>query len=112
MIELKWTIRDNADYQQPLKFTDETGAAYDFTGDTFRMDIKASAGDENAAASLTTANDGILSTVLDDGTITLSIGDFAIDPGTYLFDLIRLTGSVRETLAYGTLEVVKGVTGA
>jgi hypothetical protein len=112
MIELKWTIRDNADFQQPLVFTDETGAAYDFTGDTFRMDVKASADDAEPAASLTTANSGILSTDLADGTITLSVGDFAIDPGTYLFDLIRITGSAREMLAYGTLIVEQGITGS
>lgn len=111
MIELKWTIRDNADYQQPLRFTDETGAAYDFTGDTFRMDIKASAGDASAVASLTTANSGILSTDLDDGTITLSVATFALEPGTYLFDLIRITGAARDMLAYGTLVVEQGITG-
>lgn len=110
--ELKWTIRDNADYQQALKFTDETGAAYDFTGDTFRMDLKRSAADAAAVASLTTANSGILSTDLAGGTITLSIADYAIAPGVYLFDLIRITGAARETLAFGTLEIITGITGS
>ncbi|MBN9078179.1 MAG: hypothetical protein BGN87_06180 [Rhizobiales bacterium 65-79] len=109
--EFKWTVRDNADYQQPLTFTDRDKVAYDFTGDTFRMDLKRSADDEAAAASLTTENGGILSTDLANGVITLSIGTYSVEPGTYLADLIRITGELRDPLGYGTVVIEKGITG-
>ncbi len=106
------TIRDNTDWAIPLVFTDENGVAYDLTGSSFRLDIKGSVDDPAAVASLTTAGGGIASTSLADGQITIAIGDFAIAPGTYVYDLVRISGAARETLLFGTFTVEKGVTGA
>jgi hypothetical protein len=107
----EWTISNNADYELALQFVDRDGAAWDFSDDTFRADLKASADDEEAVASLTTANGGVLSTDLENGVITLSIGTFSIDPGTYYFDLIRLTGDKRDPLLDGKVVVNTGITG-
>lgn len=106
-----WTITDNADWLQPLVFTDRGGAPYDMTGSTLRVDFKASRDDPAAVLSLTTGNGGIVSDDLANGAISLSIADFAVAPGDYVGDLIRITGGAREHLLDVTLNVVRGVTG-
>lgn len=104
-------IRDNADWSIPLQFVDNYEVPYDFTGSTFRMDIKASVDAGAAVASLTTANGGIVSTDLANGAIILEIAAFAISPGDYVYDLIRISGLARETLTFGAVHIDKGVTG-
>ena len=104
-------IRDNADYSEPLTWDDEFNNPIDFTGSTFRMDIKSSVDDASAIVSLTTTNGGIESTDLANGKITVKFADFSIPPGAYVYDLLRLNGSERPTLLYGKLIVDKGVTG-
>lgn len=106
-----WTITDNTDWLQPLVFTDRSGQPYDLTGSTFRLNFKTSREDVAAVASLTSGNGGIVSTDLPNGTITLSIADFAIPAGEYVGDLIRIAGAGREHLLDITLRVIKGVTG-
>lgn len=111
MLKANINIRDNTDWSVPLQFTDRFEVPYNLTGSTFRMDIKASVDDVAAVASLTTANGGIVSTDLANGVITIEIADFAIAPGDYVYDLVRISGTARETLSYGALTVEKGVTG-
>lgn len=106
-----WTISDNADWAQPLVFTDRNGAPYVLTGSTFRLDFKVSRDDASAVVSLTSGNGGVASTDLANGTVTLNIADFAVPAGTYIGDLIRIAGSAREHLIDIELNVVKGVTG-
>ena len=106
-----WTIRDNTDWAQPLVFTDRNGVAYVLSGSTFRLDLKLSVDDVSPAASLTTGNGGIVSTDLVNGAITLNIGDFVLPAGSYVGDLVRISGSVRETLLVMQVLVRKGVTG-
>lgn len=107
-----WTVTDNADWSQPLVFTDRNGVPYDFSGSTFRLDFKASADDADPVVSLTTGNGGITSSDLENGMVTLNLADFTVDPGEYVGDLIRISGAVREHLIDVELHVVKGVTGA
>lgn len=106
-----WTITDNADWLQPLVFTDRNGVPYDMTGSTFRLDFKVSRDDAAAVASLTTANGGVASTDLANGAVTLSIADFGIEVGSYVGDLLRIAGGGREHLLDVELVVNKGVTG-
>ncbi len=106
-----WTVTDNADWSQPLVFTDRNGAPYDLTGSTFRADFKADRDDVAAVISLTTANGGVASTDLANGAITLNLADFALSPGSYVGDLIRIAGGGREHMLDIELEVFKGVTG-
>lgn len=106
-----WTVTDNADWSQPLVFTDRNGSPYDLTGSTFRADFKADREDGAAVISLTTGNGGVASTDLANGAITLNLADFAIAPGSYVGDLIRIAGGGREHLLDIELEVIKGVTG-
>ncbi|PHP68173.1 hypothetical protein CSC94_05850 [Zhengella mangrovi] len=111
MIEADITITNNADWSIPLIFTDEaTGASYDFTGDTFKMHVRASASSPVTSLALTTANGGVASTDLSAGKITLEIGKGDLDPGSYVYDLIRVTGSAEEYLVGGALTVSDGVT--
>lgn len=105
------TIRDNSDWLIPWDATDDDDVPYDLTGSTFRMDIKASVNDAGAALSLTTANGGIVSTDLVNGVFTVVIADFALPAGTYVYDLLRLSGGARETFVFGELIIEKGVTG-
>lgn len=104
-------IRDNTDWSVPLRFADRYDVPYDLTGSTFRLDVKASVDDVAAVASLTSANGGIEHVDLANGEITLHFADYAIAPGDYVYDLVRISGAVRETLGHGALTVAKGVTG-
>lgn len=106
-----WTVTDNADWSQPLVFTDRNGTPYDLTGSTFRLDFKVARDDGAAVVSLTTGNGGVASTDLENGAITLELADFAIAAGSYVGDLIRIAGAGREHLLDIELVVVKGVTG-
>lgn len=111
MIEADITITTNAKWSIPFIFTDDaTGAAYDFTGDTFKMDVKTSSDAASAELSLTTANGGIASTDLDAGYITIIIDKADLAVGSYVYDLIRVTGGDDEYLMGGTLTVNKGIT--
>ena len=60
--------------------------------------------------SLTTGGGGISSTDLTNGTITLNVPDFALAAGSYVYDLIRISGSVREYLCGGKFTARAGVT--
>lgn len=111
MITANIEITDNADWAIPLVFTDDvTGAAWDFTGDAFKMEVRQTAGSETLSLSLTTANGRIDSTSPENGYITLIVPKGTIDPGVYVYDLIRVTGEAQEYLIGGKLTILDGVT--
>ena len=106
------TIRDNADFVEAIKWVDTNGDPYNLTGNTFKMDVRASANAASAEVTLTTDNGGINSTDLENGTITINVADGAISPGSYVYDLIKITtaSGQRVSMMYGTFTVVDGVT--
>lgn len=109
--QAKITHFDNASLRETLRFVDRgTGTAYDFTGSTFKMDVRTSADAVSATLSLTTANGGIVSTDLDEGTIQLVVDAGDIAAGSYVYDLIRVNGSDEEMLMFGEYIVEPGVT--
>jgi hypothetical protein len=110
-VEANILIRNNTDWLIPLAYSDEDLVPYDFTGSTFRMDVKSTPSDPAALLSLTTASGGIAHTDLANGAITIAIPDYSLAPGAYVFDLVRISGTARETLLFGTLTVEIGVTG-
>lgn len=108
MIEADIAITDNADWALPLFFTDGNDAPYDFTGDSFKMDVRETPASA-PVAQLTTANGGIDSTDLANGHVTLHLAK-GLTAGTYVYDLIRVTGAAQEYLIGGKLTVRQGVT--
>ncbi|WP_425417339.1 hypothetical protein [Oricola indica] len=104
------TFRDNEDFGWAFQFTDRNDNPYDFTGSTFKMDVRTAADAGSAEAALTTANGGIVSTDLAAGTIEIVIAKGALDPGEYVYDLVRVNGGAEEVLLYGAVTVIDGVT--
>lgn len=98
---------DNADWAVPLAFVDEDDIPYDFTGSTFRLDIKVTV--DTALILSLTSGGAIAHTDLPNGTITPQIADGALAIGSYVYDLIRISGSARETLMFGKVFCEKGV---
>lgn len=105
-----FSIANNVDLNEAFQWVDSgTGVPNNFTGSTFDMRIAVVAGGA-AALQLNTGNGGIVSTDLANGTITLVAADGAIAVGTYVYDLVRITGSAREPLMSGAFVVTQGVT--
>lgn len=97
---IDFTAFRNADWQQVVIFS-----GVDLSGSTFAMDVKAAPGDGAALVSAT-----IGTTDADEGKLVLSFDDEAVAAGTYVYDLVRITGGVREVLIYGQMIVIEGVT--
>jgi hypothetical protein len=106
-----WQITDNANWSQQIPFADRNGLPYDFTGSTFRVDLKVNRTDPTAVLSLTTANGGITATSgdLTNGTVTVNIAQGQLAAGSYLGELLRVTGS-REFMMLLVINVTLGVT--
>lgn len=95
----------NADFSEVFQFVDAgTGEPHDFTGSTFEMDIK----ETGAGTVVLAATLGV--TDIDDGKVTIGFLDGTIAVGSYVYDLIRITGSARELLMFGTMTIKQGVT--
>ena len=104
------SFRDNEDFRWSFQFVDRNDNAYDFTGSTFKMDVRTAADAGSAESALTTANGGIVSTDLEAGTIEVVVAKGALDPGEYVYDLVRVNGGAEEVLLFGAVAVVDGVT--
>lgn len=110
----EWTVRDNETAVQPLPaFVDAAGAPYDLSGSAFRMELKSDP-EGSTDATLTSTGGEIDTTDAADGLLTLIYESATqeLAPGTYHFDLIRDPAGARETLLYGKVIVVKGITGS
>lgn len=109
--EFRITISDNQDFQYSFQWVDrETGEPYDFTGSTFKMDIKTDADAGAVSYTMTTSNNRVLSTDLANGLIELVIEKGALGEGDYVADLIRINGARNEKLTDFEIVVEKGVT--
>lgn len=108
---LEITLTDNEDLVIPLAFVDQvSGIAHDFTGSTFKMQVKTTAEAASAEYELTTANGRIASTDLANGAIDLKFVKGQLAVGAYVYDLIRVNGADNEKLIEGSVTVSKGVT--
>lgn len=103
-----FTIYRNVDWDIPFQFKDDAGDPVVFTGSTFEMEIATAAG-ATATLTLDTGNGGIASTDLANGKINVVIADEALAAGSYVHDLVRITGSARELLWRGAMTVNEGV---
>jgi hypothetical protein len=112
------TFADNAPFQLDLVSEDQNGQAEDFTGSTFRLQVKAkdANGLPTGSPLLTlTTGDGI-SGALDQGEIFITFpkaSEDGLPVGQYVYDVLRLVaGEVVERLYFGTITVTQGVTEA
>lgn len=107
---------DNATFQDAYQFDDATDTSWNFTGKTFRMDIKANKEALVALLSITSAAGQI---VVDDAVtrvlhfnVPAATIVAVMPPGYYVYDLIMTDGSsVRTPLMYGEFVLDHGVTG-
>jgi hypothetical protein len=110
MPKIALEIHDNVDTTIPLSFTDQNEVPRNFTGSTFRLDVKSRVTDASAIISLTSGS-GIEHVDLTNGLISIKFSDYALSPGEYVYDLVEINGSSRSALFFGPLTVVQGVTG-
>jgi hypothetical protein len=97
---------ENEDFDESPQWVDRgTGEPSDFTGSTFEMDIKAAGAEEGAAEASATIGTADIAT----GIIRIQVADGALAVGTYVYDLVRINGSVRSVLMTGVYEVKQGV---
>ncbi len=103
MITANFRVRANEDFSWSQKF----GA--DFSGSTFKMQIKNTAG--TVLATLTSPSTGITSDNAAHSTLTffLARADLPV-VGEYSYDLLRVTGSNLENLIGGKFIVLPGIT--
>lgn len=91
------------------------GAAHNFTGSTFRMQVKArdANGDPTGAPLLTRETGSGIAGTLAAGEIIPTFPAQSLSVGVYVYDLLRLeSGAVKERIWTGTITVVSGVTEA
>ena len=103
-------VTDNADWLLQLRFVDDDGVAYDMSSDSFKMDVKTDVEEATPSLELTSGGGEIDDTDADDGLLIVTIEKAALAAGSYVYDLIRVTGSAEEYLCGGFLAVNKGVT--
>jgi hypothetical protein len=104
--EVNITWFKNVDFERVFKFTDQNGDTFDWSADSFDMDIKTARG--SGAAALTATIDD---TDADESTIVVSWADGALAVGTYYYDLIRIdAGGIRHLMMFGTITILEGVT--
>ena len=115
-------VADNATFGDALQFdppvSGVTGPAWTFTGQEFRLDLKANAESATLLSLLSTAGQ----IVVDDVTLRIlhfnvpyTVISAALIPGEYIYDFIMYDASappVRVALAHGAFIVTDGVTGA
>lgn len=111
-------VANNTTWEDAFQFGTVGDLTWNFTGQTFKMDIRATADDVSPLLSLTSGGGTI---VIDDPigrTLHLLVSSTVFKPvlpvGTYVYDLIMLDGStppVRVALMTGTIQITQGVTG-
>lgn len=102
---IDFTWWKNVDWDRDVEFVDQNGTAIDLSGSTFEMDIKAEAGTGTVLVAVT-----IDDAAADEGLLNLSFADGSLAAGSYVYDLVRITGGAREMLLYGTFTMIEGVT--
>jgi hypothetical protein len=99
----------------PFVFEDENGDAVDFTGSTFRLQVKAWNGNAATGSALLTltTGDGIEGDVADGECqpVFPPAADEGLAVGQYVYDIMRLeSGEPVETVQVGLIDAVDGVT--
>jgi len=112
------TIQDNATFEDAFQFGTPGDTTWSFTGQTFRMDIKASFDDAVALASYTSGAGQI---VVDDAVnriLHMNVPEAtiqaALPPAEYQYELMMIDGStpaIRVPLMHGEITITHGITG-
>jgi len=114
---LELVIANNSSWRDAFQFGDADDTTWNLTGQNFVMDVKATEEDEDALFSLSTGNGRI---VVDSETLRVihfnctadEVHD-ALNPGTYVYDLVMYDNSVpviRTALMHGHVTVRQGIT--
>ena len=107
-------IEQGATWVQPITYQSANGTAINLTGSLLRMQARDSYSANTTVISLSTATGGITVTSTTNGTFALSLsaGDTAnLTPGTYAYDLERVTPDATVTrLLGGSITVSPEVT--
>lgn len=112
------TVPNSVTWQDAFQFGDEDDTTWNFTGQNFRVEVKASYNDTAALYTLTSAGGTI---VVDDAiqrVLHFNVPEATIRANLpvaeYVYDLVMFDGSVppvRVMLMSGAVEVTQGVTG-
>ena len=102
--EIDFTHWQNADWALAVLCTDQNDMPHDFSGSTFAMHIK------TVAAGAVVLPVTVDTSQIAEGRIGLSFADGALPLGSYVHDLVRITGGVRELIFYGKFVMLQGVT--
>jgi hypothetical protein len=110
------SISNNATWQDAWQY-DPDSTDWDFTGQSFKLEVKASRDDDAALATFTSAGSKIIVDSITERILHMNV-DYvtlkaALPNGEYVYDLIMFDGSspsIRVLLQYGKLCIGQGVT--
>lgn len=106
----------NAPFTANLVMTDENGMAYDFTGSTFKLEVKAADANGNPTGSvlLTLSTGSGIGGTLASGEVQPTFpaqASSGLAPGSYVYDCVREVSSVIvDRVFYGSITVTTGIT--
>jgi hypothetical protein len=115
-MRIDFQFAQNAPATFLLEFTDSNGQAIDFTGSTFKIQVKArDASDAPTGSSLLTLTTGSgIDGDLAEGEVQPTFPKESLSglpAGEYIYDCLRLESSVvKERLFWGLIDVASGVT--
>lgn len=111
-------IQDNATWEDAFQFGTVGDTTWSFTGQTFRLDIKASRDDASPLLSLTSGSGAIVVDDVVQRVLHMNVPEATITPtlpvATYQYELMMIDGStpaIRVPLMHGELTVTHGVAG-
>lgn len=116
---LDLTINPNTVNSFAFLWKDQNGVAIDYTGATFKLQVKARDTNDAPIGSvlLTLATGSGISGTVSDGEFNIDFPKYVLSPaaglpvGSYVFDVLRLESAVAvEPVCWGLLDVVVGVT--
>lgn len=113
---VKIVTANNATFQEAYQFDDPNATGWNFTGKTFRLDIKANREATSFLLSFTSPTQ----IIVDDAALRVlhfnvpeaTFDPTVIPPGFYVYDLIMTDAFlIRTPLMHGDFEVTDGITG-
>lgn len=101
-------VKVTADFSKTFRFKNKaTRVAINFTGSTFKSEVRPAPGSATLTKSLTAAL-GVTDIANGRVTINWARGDIAV--GSYYYDLLQVTAGKQVPIMSGTLTIVAGVT--
>lgn len=103
----------NQDWNDGFLVLDANGAAVDLTGADLRLMVRANATDTATLLSLTVGAGTLVLTVPTEGKLETNVPKATMEtiaPGTYPYDLVRVTGGVWDMRFGGFVTIRQGVT--